>query len=718
MENVKITVDKNAGRYEVRYISGNTIYVEELAGGSFVGRYWSADGNINSKAFWESDAFELRIKDKPAPADRQGMLLSTGWQWEESSEIPAAREGSTHFVIGLLNRKFPVKLKVHTLLDGTPILTRWLEITNNSAEPIALTAVSPWSGRLWDADAPITLGHAIKMTIQEANLRPFIADERNEGWFGWTALSSGTNVFEETKGLAFDKPYFVLRNEAKGEYFYGQLAWSTNYKMEFQKTDGLTFQIGPTAVNALRVLAPAETITTPAVHLGPVKGDFDATVQAMHEHIRRSVLPVRDPERSHLIQYLMPPDQPWSNYRFDECTEENMKKAIDVAAAAGCEVFILDGSQWCAVYCDWLVPNPKRFPRGLRPLVDYAHKKGLLFGLYIETEGSRDGGYGDCAGMGNYKETKLFQQHPNWFYPTRSILNLSIAEAAAYFEAEVARIIERHRLDLYRHDFCGVKLGQGSETLRDGFVECDYWRHYDAFHEAFTRIRAKHPDLILQQAAEGNARLDLSTVGVFYEHFTSDWGWYPYAYRMLSGLSVELPPEIYVHPNGMAASGNLPDLDTTLRCAYAAGNTAMIFNGLLPKNLEELKPETHDKCLHYANIYKTFIRPMLADCKVWHHAPVNETGGVETGYWFAIEFTSPDKQKGWATIVRLSEKAKAGGGYALKPRGLDAGKVYRVTFDNSGREETIDGSTLMKKGLVVDPLGDTCSELLMFKAAK
>ena len=39
----------------------------------------------------------------------------------------------------------PVKLKIHTLLDGTPVLVRWLEITNTSEARGARK--SSWAGR-------------------------------------------------------------------------------------------------------------------------------------------------------------------------------------------------------------------------------------------------------------------------------------------------------------------------------------------------------------------------------------------------------------------------------------------------------------------------------------------------------------------------------------------------------------------------------------------
>ena len=106
----------------------------------------------------------------------------------------------------------------------------------------------------------------------------------------------------------WDDPYFVLRNESNGEYFFGQLAWPVNYVMEFQRERGLSFKIGPLAANALRVISAGETIRTPAVHLAHTKGDFDLTVQAMHDHVRRSVLPKRRPDRAHLVQYVFPED--------------------------------------------------------------------------------------------------------------------------------------------------------------------------------------------------------------------------------------------------------------------------------------------------------------------------------------------------------------------------------------------------------------------------
>ena len=294
-------------------------------------------------------------------------------------------------------------------------------------------------------------------------------------------------------------------------------------------------------------------------------------------------------------------------------------------------------------------------------------------------------------------------------------MNLAIPEAAAYMKSAVNGIIEQYQIDLFRHDFNAPRQGHGSQTPRDGFLEDDYWRHYDGFYEIFRAVHQKYPKVTLQQASGGGARFDLETAGVFQEQNTSDRAGMPYVYQMLSGLSVFMPPEILVNPNGLANQQDLPDLDTTLRGAFALGNTPLIYNAMLPKSIETLTPAVREKYLHYVTLYKEFIRPLLSVCKVYHHAPVNGDGGVDSGNWFAMEFVSPEREKGWSTIIRLAGDTTIP--YLFKPRGLDAGRKYRVKFDSSGREEVHLASELAQQGLSIRLAEGSASELLLIERA-
>ncbi|MBI4585310.1 MAG: alpha-galactosidase [Planctomycetes bacterium] len=670
----------------IRFTSDQAIYVESFLGDRWVGRFWSADGRINvSYESWAEDAFQLGINNEQ---------LSTGWKWVSGNELDRTERGARHFIVELSNTIRPVRLKVHTVVDGTPVLERWLEITNTGDQAVGLTACSPWSGRLW----PKRSGY-IASPPQTYTLGYFISQRwAEEGWFEWKPLEPGTVAITCDQGRSHDDPFFIVRNEANGEYFIGHLAWTANWSMEFQRDDaGLLFRVGPASANALRVIAPGETIETPAVHLGHVSGDLDKSVQAMHDHLRRFVLPTRSPKRSYLIQYLVPADQGYY-IPFDEASA---MKCVEVAAAIGAELFILD-AYWWDVTCDW-VPSATRFPRGLKPLIDSVHQKGMLFGLYVETEGGR----------GNVEASRIAQEHPDWIGPSK-IINLNIPEAAAYVEAEISRVIEAYDLDLYRLDY---NPGfQFTETPRDGFMENNCWRYYEAFYGIYERLHKKYPELILQQASAGGGRNDLGTVSRFHEPYLTDGLSIPREFQVYSGLTLGLPPEIFVilhGADGGVGMGKPQNLDTILRLSYSLA-TPQIFVGTVAPSVETLSPERQKRFLHYGRIYREFIRPLFPTCKVYHHQPINSRGGVTSSGWFAMEFAAPDRMKGWATLARIGPTESDTN--LFRPRGLDPGKTYRVTFDSLSTTAAIEGWRLFQAGLPIHLESVGSSELLLFEA--
>ena len=356
-------------------------------------------------------------------------------------------------------------------------------------------------------------------------------------------------------------------------------------------------------------------------------------------------------------------------------------------------------------------------------MLKHAHQHDILFGVYAEVEGGR----------GDWSQTKQYTEHPDWFTPrwpgfgqpdwqgddpTRNFINLSIPEAADYVETELNNIVDNLHVDIYRHDQNGFLGGQRTSTQRHGFLENDFWRYYDAWHGLLERLRTNNPNLVMQQASGSGTRLELASISHWDENYTSDRVGYPYVCQMLSGLSVYLPPEILVTPIGMNAPTS--DTITLLRTAYTLGNTPMLFNAMLPRTTDEFLPGQKTQFLHYANLYKTFIRPILPECKIYHHAPVNATGGVESSEWFAMEFMAQDRSKGWATIINMKgsnlQFRQPFGAYQFIPRGLDRQKKYRVTFDNTSRTEIYDGARLMKDGLMIIPRLHTRSELLLFES--
>src|ERR1017187_7413329 len=97
---------------EVRYTSGNTIYVEGLVDSRGVGRYWTADGRINVPyEHYADDAFAIEVND---------VWLSRGWQWVGAHEETGVRHGAKLFVVELKNTLPGVGLKIQT--DGKSVV--------------------------------------------------------------------------------------------------------------------------------------------------------------------------------------------------------------------------------------------------------------------------------------------------------------------------------------------------------------------------------------------------------------------------------------------------------------------------------------------------------------------------------------------------------------------------------------------------------------------
>jgi alpha-galactosidase len=658
----------------VRYTSGHAMCAEALRDGHWIVAYRNADGRVNMpNEIWAGDAFVLEIDHE---------RVDGGWEWVSFEEPVATR----HCVVELRHPARAIRVRLHTELDGTPVLKRWLEIKNDSSKPLAISAVSPWGGRLASGEA-WQLGYYRK------------DEHKMEGCFEWSALPRWQTTIASVNGQGHDAPFFVLRNDTSGEYFIGSLAWSANWRLYlFQDRSGkVTFELGPYAEAPLRIVAPGETVSSPAMHLAHVSGDLDDAVQAMHAHARQSVIPA-EPENAGLVQYRVPADQGYHVPFNEETAREN----VDMAAAIGAELFILD-AYWWDVTCDWY-PSKQRFPNGLEPLIDYVRKKGMRFGLYTEAEGGR----------GNVRDSVVAHEHPDWI-GMKGIVNVGIPEAAAWVESEIERLVTRYKLDLFELDFNPEVTGGGIHTVQQGMPENNYWRYYEGCNALYDRVLRRHPKLAMQQCAGGGARNDLGMMQVFHQTLVSDGLWIPREQQAFAGQALMLPPEslIVLHgATGYVSPGYPENFDTVLRTTFALG-TPQIFSGIVAPSPAELTSDRRERFLHYGKIYKEFIRPLLPVSRMYQHAPVTKTTGVSTNDWFAVEYASPDRTKGWLTCIRLANGPSDT--FVFRARGLDPGKKYRVTFDRSGTVAEMSGTQLATEGIPIRLETIATSELLLFE---
>jgi len=692
----------------ITFRSGLAVYEESLMQGRLVGRGWNASGYVN---YYDG---RLNPAEHPTPQafwlEMDGQLLAWDWEWQglEETPLPEAGPAGRHLVITLRHQVRPVTVRIHTKLDGTPILTRWLEVTNTGTAPAALSAVASWSGVLQKTSRWRLLmgdgGQPLYSIGYFAN-----SHWGNEGDFQWFDLpQAGYRVDGRYRRDRHRHPMVVVRNNATGEHFIWQLAWTGGYSFEFDldadagtmdQAARLAFRAGPDAPAPLRIIAPGETIATPEVHLGAAFGDLDTVIQAMHDHLRKSVFMPQPRGRGGWVESGIGPEI--------EITSEEVLHAIDVAADFGAEVFFVDASwyakprgNWWSTVGDWQ-ENRERFPEGLSAFRERVHEKGMLWGLWMDAE--RIG-----------EESQIRQEHPDWLaagYDGQrnlgGLLDLTNPEVAGSMEAAIARVIEDYGLEFFRLDH-NTHPGPGLQTRRDGYVENGYFRYYEALYGIYERLRARFPDVIFENCAGGGGRTDIGLVRRFSHTWVTDWQIAPRSFAITNGMTMALPPEYVDRLIGGQSGHTAAEFDFQTRLLLFVRPTIGF-----PKPMGSAwNPALLERVKHAVDLYKGFVRPFMSTGRVYHHTPC--VPNPEPRGWGVLELASRDRTRAICGLFQLA--APVAPEYVVRLRGLDRSRRYRLTFDNTGQTAEVDGLVLMHQGLTVRLEGALTSELLVVEA--
>lgn len=707
-------------------ISDHLVLDEALIDGRYVVRYWNPNGQIWPEMHFASLKWAA---DQPAESFRLSINkkdLSGGYEWEGAELTPDPSSWRVrcdangkplpviHSVVTLLNKQAGIQVKVHTRLDGSPFMIRWLEITNLNQKAVAITEVAPFAGMLWN--------HRYNEHLPKDFASPFAVaynhsfDWGHEGDFYFQDMSDGQMKVDGGKlgQSGWGRPAFWVRNRCNGQTFVCELAWGGNYEFAFDSrinangNASLFFQMGLSGWDeALRVLDAGETISTPSVHMALFQDNDDAIVQATHDHVRNVVLPKPIPGRYVEIE---------ANHRGYLCDRENVPdiiKDIDVARSVGAEMYVIDAgwygkepNQWWNNAGDWFEGKWMEKGGGMKAISDYAHKKGMKFGLWIEIE---------AAGA----NTDLKKKHPDWLM-TRDgqpvsggrALDITRPEVMKFEKESIERLIHDLKLDMYRIDHNHRFTPSGNRQYK-GFTEDLTWRYYDNFYKMLDELREEFPYLVFQNCAGGGGRLDWGTMSRFNNTELSDWMRLPRGFKILNGVSMSLPPEILMRAFGTEAGEQAldGDVDTQLRHNFCR----MIFRGISP-SLEDLSPYLKDRILNYVKIYKEVIRPTMINGKVFHHTPMLPV--MDNAPWCVLEYAKPDRTTSVAVIMRTSAERVGNDPdeYLFRPRGIDPSVTYHVQLDSQGLSYNVSGNTLMEEGIKIRLEEPLTSELVIIQA--
>ena len=700
------------------YRSGAFVYEECLVGGRLVtGGYNAAGFPLN---ILEDLPTRFSFADHPdanafcLSADGVTLDFDLAFVSFEKREETRGENTVLHGILTLESTLLPFVVRVHTVLDGTPMMARRLELCNNGTAPVRIGDLAVFAGSVEEASG--TANRALETKDFENWFSLGTMQSSNwgcEGLFHWQPLPEGALCIGGKYGRGRHRhPAFFLRNNLHGSLFFGQLASAAGFEFRFDRntepTDKgcrarVSFRFSLAAPHPQLVLAAGEAFSVPAMHIGMIIGDLDDAVNAMHVHLRRSVftLPTARGIKG-LVEAGIGPER-----TMDMAA---IRHFADTAAEVGAETLIIDAGWYCPPGAatkewgkrtgDWHV-DPELFPNGIAEARDYIHSKGLLFGLWMEAE--RIGAASRAAA-----------EHPDFFAPSyltgerSEFLDLTNEKALDFVESEIARVIEEYQLDLFRLDHNTSETAWFTKTVQNGSPACGLLRQTQLVEEMFGRLRRRFPDVVFENCSAGGGRTDVGMVRNFAHTWVSDWNIPPRSIAVTNGMTMVLPPEyvdrlfsgMYSHCKG--------SLDTELRHALFSRPTTNDYNPLgSAPNPEQLKFVRHT-----IEIYKSHIRPFAGRDRIYHHTP--EICGATPRGVCILERAADDRTRSTIGVFRLAGDAAAE--QRIFPRGIDAEKTYLVRFDNSGETAHVSGYSLKNEGIRVRLDGALQSELILLTA--
>jgi alpha-galactosidase len=412
--------------------------------------------------------------------------------------------------IRLRDAVYPFTVTLHYRVHpDRDLIERWCTLTNGGEAPITLE-------RAFSAQWHFPRGTTYRLT--HVGGRYF-----DEMHVVRETLKQGSKTLESRRlTTGHDQnPWFAIdrgqADEETGEVWFGVLAWSGNWKLLAEVTDFASTRVslGVNDWDFAWRLEAGQVFTTPGSYAGYTRNGFGDASRCLHDFIRELVVP--HPQVTRKVLY-----NSWEATLFD-VSEQSQLELARHAAAMGAELFVMDDGWFhdrlsdTAGLGDWW-PDPKKFPRGLGPLIEGVNALGMEFGLWIEPE------------MVN-PESDLYRAHPDWVihFPTRVrtemrnelILNIARSDVQDSLIEQLDHLLSTNPIRF-------IKWDMTRNVSEPGWPDApgdprELWvRYVQGLYHIWATLRARHPEVIWQSCSGGCGRADLGILRLTDQIWTSD----------------------------------------------------------------------------------------------------------------------------------------------------------------------------------------------------
>jgi len=538
--------------------------------------------------------------------------------------------------------------------------------------------------------------------------------------YHWTGTSSTYAHPSDSEAREIIPAEFVFTTTPSQQGWYAGIEFSGRTRIMLERSGvsvrtvlGLNPEPGPFRTR----LSPGGSFQTPTVFLGALTGGPDGAGNQLRRWVR-AVL--GNPLTWKDDHYPLTVNNSWGSGM--QVDEQLALRMIGESKDLGLEMFHIDAG-WFRGVGDWY-PDPKKFPHGLAPIADEAHKRGLRFGIWVDwTQAALD----TEPGALNVRDPKVrdwmvTDLPPDW-KPEEfkgQTVDLGVPAVHDYLRKEVKRIVEDYHLDMLEHD--GYLVAQGcmredhphappnrstakvSHEWGSQFVlssnSTDVSYHaVRAYYDIYAQTRREHPGLLFEICNDGGRMVDFGSAA-HGDYFSITDSYDPLSNRRaFFDTSYVLPAamlESYVEKWPTPHPGNFLYM---LRSGMMGWVTIML-------DTTAWSAEQHETARQAIALYKEKLRPLIRDAQLYHVS--ERPDGVR---WDGIEYWDPARRQGVVFAFRGTVRDEAEHRFVLA--GLDAAKRYHLHFqDGSAPDRIMTGSEMMGAGLTVRLSNPLSSELI------
>ena len=424
----------------------------------------------------------------------------------------------TH-VFTMQDKLMPVTVKVfYKAYKNVDIIETWTEISHQEKKAITLKRFDSGHLTLRQGDVWMTHLHGNWAAEAEPTMEP---------------VTQGMKTIRNTDGARnshLDAPEMMLSLDGRPQEQTGRtiglaLCWSGNYELRLNTISHKEHHIyaGICPLSSEYVLEPKETFETPHLAMTYSVDGMGGVSRTFHNWARREGMLHRGMQTGDILL------NSWEGIYLD-ITEEKIIKMMDDIAAFGGELFVMDDGWFGDKYPrkkddsslgDWVVDKQK-LPNGIKALTDAAKQRHIKFGIWIEPE------------MTN-TTSELYEQHPNWVLQTKGrelkqgrggtqvVLDMSNPKVQDFVFKIVDDLMTQYpEISYIKWDANAPIQNYGSLYLPKSKQSNIYIDYHRGLIKTLQRIRAKYPNLVIQDCASGGGRANYGLLPYFDEFWVSD----------------------------------------------------------------------------------------------------------------------------------------------------------------------------------------------------